>query len=151
MPKTNWKAQLIIAMLLSATAHADDANSSAAGHNALPAIALFAATPANELPYVSHYHRFRLVDSMLYSDKQRRPIVQIDFRDTSFLGRMSKLRGVSLVTFAEFRRARLFLGVNNDGLVGLHFNALPVDSRSSHPEWLRMPYLTTPTLPGPGR
>ena len=51
-----------------------------------------------------------------------RPVFR--FRDDSTLERISRLRNLSFVTLAKTRRVRLFLGVNEDGLVGLHFNTL---------------------------
>lgn len=60
--------------------------------------------------------------------------------DTGALRRVSRIRSLSLLTVAEIGRARLFLGVNNRGVAGLHFGTLPhrVDFE---PEILRMPYL----------
>jgi hypothetical protein len=57
------------------------------------------------------------------------------------LARVSKLRNLSLLTLAEIGQTRLFLGVNDEGLVGLHFNALPRDSDGRYLEVVRMPYL----------
>lgn len=53
---------------------------------------------------------------------QPRPVFK--FRDDSTLDRIGRLRNLSFVTLAKTRRTRLFLGVNEDGLVGLHFNTL---------------------------
>lgn len=53
---------------------------------------------------------------------QPRPVFR--FRDDSTLERIGRLRNLSFVTLAKTRRTRLFLGVNEDGLVGLHFNTL---------------------------
>jgi len=53
---------------------------------------------------------------------QKRPVFR--FRDDSALERISRLRNLSFLTLAKTRRTRLFLGVNEDGLVGLHFNTL---------------------------
>ena len=48
---------------------------------------------------------------------------------------------LSLLTLGEIGKSRLFIGVNADGLVGLHFNAsLPTDS-SDDIEVARMFYL----------
>jgi hypothetical protein len=63
------------------------------------------------------------------------------FQDNSALGRVSKLRNLSLLTLAESRRTRLFLGVNDDGLVGLHFVALPKYGDERYLSLIRMPYL----------
>ena len=46
------------------------------------------------------------------------------FRDNSVIGRVGKLRNLSFLTLATTERTRFFLGVNEDGLVGLHFNTL---------------------------
>jgi len=53
---------------------------------------------------------------------QPRPVFR--FREDSTLERISRLRNLSFVTLARTQRTRLFLGVNEDGLVGLHFNTL---------------------------
>ena len=53
---------------------------------------------------------------------QPRPVFK--FREDSTLERIGRLRNLSFVTLAKTRRTRLFLGVNEDGLVGLHFNTL---------------------------
>ena len=53
---------------------------------------------------------------------QTRPVFK--FREESALDRIGKLRNLSFLTLAKTRRTRLFLGVNEDGIVGLHFNAL---------------------------
>lgn len=60
---------------------------------------------------------------------QTRPV--FNFREKSALERLSKFRNLSFLTLATTPRTRLFLGVNQDGLVGLHFNALthPGDDR----------------------
>lgn len=52
---------------------------------------------------------------------QPRPV--FNFREDSTLERLSKLRNLSFLTLATTRRTRLFLGVNEDGLVGLHINS----------------------------
>ena len=52
---------------------------------------------------------------------QPRPVFK--FRKDSTLERIGRLRNLSFVTLAKTRRTRLFLGVNEDGLVGLHINS----------------------------
>ena len=54
--------------------------------------------------------------------KQTRPVFK--FREHSALERLSEFRNLSFVTLSKTRRTRLYLGVNEDGLVGLHFNTL---------------------------
>lgn len=65
---------------------------------------------------------------------------KLHFQDSSTVGRASKLRSLSLLTLAQFKKSRLFLGVNSRGVLGLHFNAAKHgDDRSL--EVARMPYL----------
>jgi len=69
---------------------------------------------------------------------------KLNFQDSSAVGRASKLRSLSLLTLAEFKKSRLFLGVNKRGLLGLHFNsAKQGDDRCL--EVARMPYLRKTT------
>ena len=62
------------------------------------------------------------IDS-LYSSDWRYELDDLEFQDNSALGRISRVRELSLLTLAETRRSRFFLGVNSDGIFGLHFNA----------------------------
>lgn len=77
----------------------------------------------------------------------RRPgtITFPEVRDDSLLVRLSKVRNLSLLTLSETPRTRLFIGVNADGLVGLHFVAF---SRAGDERYLsvaRLPYLRKKT------
>ncbi|MDX1499204.1 MAG: hypothetical protein R3176_04875 [Woeseiaceae bacterium] len=47
-------------------------------------------------------------------------IAELEFRDATTLDRLRRFRNLSLVTIAKGRRARLYLGINKDGLAGLH-------------------------------
>ena len=49
------------------------------------------------------------------------PIDDVEFLDNSALARIKRLEELSFLTLSETRGTRLFLGVNGDGLVGLHF------------------------------
>jgi len=65
---------------------------------------------------------------------------KLAFQDSSAVGRASKIRSLSLLTLAEFKRSRLFLGVNNRGVLGLHYRAFKQgDDRCL--EVARLPYL----------
>ena len=48
---------------------------------------------------------------------------ELEFQDLSTIGRARKIRSLSLLTLAEFKKSRLYIGVNERGLLGLHFNA----------------------------
>ncbi len=123
MLKASRMAQLFIGMLLSAAGFADDAKSSNTDGEPLPVVTLSVETLLAESGYASHWQLFHPVEAMTYSDDWPQPIADFDFQDASALIRVSKLRSLSLLTLAEFRQARLFLGVNEKGLVGLHFIA----------------------------
>jgi hypothetical protein len=78
---------------------------------------------------------------MTYSDEWPQAIADVDFQDNSALGRLGKLRNLSLLTLAETGQTRLFLGVNDDGLVGLHFVAFPRRGGERYLSLARMPHL----------
>ncbi|MGB5510198.1 MAG: hypothetical protein WBM87_00660 [Woeseiaceae bacterium] len=65
---------------------------------------------------------------------------KLEFHDSSAIARARNLRSLSLLTLAEFKTSRLYLGVNNRGLLGLHFNAA-TRSGDRCLEVVRMPYL----------
>lgn len=81
------------------------------------------------------------VDVISLSELQPHPLNDIHFEDSDLISRLSKLRGLSMLTMAEVGAARLFFGVNDEGLVGLHFNSGAGDLDARHVEVLRMPYL----------
>ena len=141
MPKASWMTLLTIGMLLSAAGFADDAKFSSTDGEPLPEVTLSVEAMHAELGYTSRRHLFPSVEAMAYSDDWPRPIADLDFQDNSALARVSKLRNLSLLTLAEIGQTRLFLGVNDDGLVGLHFNAFPRDGGERYLEVVRMPYL----------
>ena len=65
---------------------------------------------------------------------------KLEFQDSSAIGRARKVRSLSLLTLAEFKKSRLYIGVNKRGLLGLHFNAA-IRSGDQCLEIARMPYL----------
>lgn len=108
---TSRMAFVIIGTLLSTAGFADDATISRSDTKALP--------PPNL--------------SLELSD--------LEFQDSGILGRASRLRSLSFLTLAEVGRTRLFLGVNKEGLVGLHFRAFSRHSSGRYLELARLPYL----------
>ena len=141
MLKASWMMLLTIGSLLSANGFADDAKSSTDADESLTLESLSLEMLLEESKYGS---RWQLQDSggeTLYSDNWPQPIAEFDFRDGSALARVIKLRSLSLLTLAEFGPARLFLGVNDDGLVGLHFNDVLRNDDERYLEMARMPYL----------
>lgn len=78
---------------------------------------------------------------LAYTDTWRQPLSDFEFQEGSTLMRLGKLRSLSLLTVAKFGESRLFLGVNDDGLVGLHFNAFLRGVDERYLEIVRMPYI----------
>jgi hypothetical protein len=147
MLKSGWMTLSIIGVLLSAAGFADDATSSAADDNALPLVTQSLAALPAELDTLSRWQLTQPVESIAFSSHWSGPIQNFEFQDSDALARVSKLRSLSLLTFAEFGQARLFLGVNDRGLVGIHFHAFPRHSDERYLEVARLPYLTK-TKPG---
>jgi hypothetical protein len=141
MPKASWMTLLTIGMLLSAAGFADDTTSSNTDSEPLPEVTPSVEALHAESGYTSRRNLFDSVEAMAYSDDWPRAIADFDFQDDSALARVSKLRNLSLLTLAEIGQTRLFLGVNDEGLLGLHFNTLPRDGDERYLEVVRMPYL----------
>ena len=141
MLKANWMVLLIVGTLLPAAGLADDATTSRSNSKTLP---LSTLTP-DSLPAGHVYApRWRLADpveTIGHANDWSQPMQDLEFQDSGILGRVSKLRGLSFLTLAELGQTRLFLGVNKDGLVGLHFQALPRHGNARPLEVVRMPYL----------
>ena len=78
---------------------------------------------------------------IVHSNFSTRPLLDIEFRDSSALKQLSKLRNLSFVTLAQKWNSRLFLGVNEDGLAGLHITLLPRQDNDRILELARLPYL----------
>lgn len=77
----------------------------------------------------------------VYTDDRHRPMTDVEFEQGSALMRIAKLRSLSLLTLGKFGKSRLFFGVNDDGFVGLHFNAVSRQADERYLEFMRMPYL----------
>ena len=142
MLKASWMTLSIIGVLLSAAGLADDAPSSSADDkppaSATRSPAALPAAPES----ASRWQLNQPVEPIAYSDRWSGPIQNFEFQDSDTLARVSRLRGLSLLTFAEVGQARLFLGVNERGLVGIHFRAFPRYGDERYLEVARLPYLT---------
>ena len=145
MIKASWMALLTIGLLWSAAGFAGDVQSPKTDGELLPAVTLSVETMLAESQYPSRWRPLHPAEATAYSDGWLRPIADLDFHDASALYRVSKLRSLSLLTLAEFRQTRLFLGVNEDGLVGLHFDVFPRYLGDRYLEVVRMPYLKKPS------
>ncbi len=141
MVKASWMAWLTIGLLWSAAGFADEVQSAKTDDELLPVVTLSVETMLAESKYLSRWRTLQPAETTAYSDGWLQPIADLDFQDTGLLFRVSKLRGVSLLTLAEFGRTRMFLGVNEEGLVGLHFDTFPHNDVDRYLEVVRMPYL----------
>ena len=138
-----WVTLITIGMLFSTAGLAEDAEPIRAVEDTLPEVVLPVAAVHSHLSYAPQWRSYYPLDSAVYTDDRPEPFAEVDFRDSSIVARAGKLRGLSLLTLAEFRHTRLYLGVNDDGLVGLHFNAAPFQADERYLELVRMPYLDT--------
>ena len=141
MPKASWMTLLTIGMLLSTAGFADDAKSSNTDSEPLPEVTLSVEALHAESGYTSRWQLFDSVEAVANSDDWPRAIADFDFQDDSALARVSKLRSLSLLTLTETGRTRLFLGINEEGLVGLHFSTFRHHGDERYLEVVRMPYL----------
>jgi hypothetical protein len=78
--------------------------------------------------------------TVAFADSTEATLDKLEFQDSSTMGRVRNIRSLSLLTLAEFKTSRLYLGVNKRGLLGLHFNAA-IRSGDRCLEVARMPYL----------
>ena len=133
MLKKSSMPVLVISMLMSGSGLADDL----AQPKLTPAAEAFLA----DLEQSSRRQPPGYLQPISYTDNFLRSFPDLKFTDGGFLDRVSHLRRVSFLTFAEIGQSQLFLGVNNKGLLGLHFNAYRNRGKERQLELLRMPYL----------
>jgi len=141
MHKAKWMGRITIGMLLSAAGFADDAMLPNQDTEQQPVETVTVESLLAESAYAPHWQLVGPAEAASYASTWRQPIADVDFLDNSALGRVSKLRNLSLLTLAETGATRLFLGVNDDGLVGLHFIAVPKGDNDRYVSLARMPYL----------
>ena len=141
MRKARRMVLSLTCMLFSAAGLADEANSFATHGEALPEAELSAPAAPEQWDYAPRWRLSHPVETMDYANDWSQPTVNVDFRDSGALARFSKLRSFSLLTFAEFGRTRLFLGVDDNGIVGLHLRPFHRVGDERYLEVVRMPYL----------
>jgi len=139
--KASWMALLLFSMLLTAASLADDADGTNIEVQQIPLESRPTIATDKEWEF-SYLWRLRYPGAATaYPDYWTDPITEFEFQDSSMYGRVSQLHNLSLLTLAEFGQKRLFLGVNADGLVGIHFNAFSRNDDRRYLEVARMPYL----------
>lgn len=142
MRKASWMALLTIGTLLPASAFGEDPEAPVDDAHIPSEPDRVAANSVSEYRYETPWYLTPDTDALSFPDDS--PFTEVDFYDSSAFGRLSRLRSLSLLTFAEFGDGRLFFGVNNDGLLGLHFGASSDDGDQGELELARMPYLEDP-------
>jgi hypothetical protein len=141
MLKANWMTLLPVSMLLAAASLADDAISTDTDPEPTP-LDSRATTVTDAEREFSYLWQLRYpVATTAQPNDSSDSIASIEFQDTSMYGRVSQLRSLSFLTLAEFGQKRLFLGVNANGFVGIHFNAFSRADDQRYLEVARMPYL----------
>lgn len=141
MLNARWMTLVTAGLLISSAVRADDATPSSADSETRPAVTPTKVMIDSGSEYANRWQLSQPVGATDYTNDWTRPIASFEFQDPSALGRVSKLRGLSIFTLAERGQTRLFLGVNEKGLFGLHFRALPSHGDDRYLEFLRMPYL----------
>ena len=141
MLKPSRMMLVIIAISSSGAGFADDAQPSDSNGDALPTVTLSLHALPAEWDFAGGWQPSHPIQTMAYSSDLSQPMPDFNFQDSGALASLSKLRGLSLLTFAEMGRARLFLGVNENGVVGLHLRAFHRYRDERYLEVVRMPYL----------
>ena len=141
MHKASWMALLPVSMLLAAASLADDADGTDTEVEQIPLESRSAIAPDTEWQF-SYLWNLRYPGApTAYQGDWTDSITELEFQDSSMYGRVSQLHNLSFLTLAEFGQKRVFLGVNADGLVGIHFNAFSRNDDRRYFELVRMPYL----------
>ncbi len=136
MPGIRWSLLILLgAVLSSSPCLADDEGTIERLSASLET--LYAATVIAESDYQAFDPRSNSMDRFRRTHSYEQPLAALEFQRSDAIGRMTGIRSLSLLTLAETRGSRLFIGVNSDGLLGIHL--LGSDDRQV--EFGRMPWL----------
>jgi len=141
-------AQLTLGMLLSVAGFAEEATPVMPENQWVLDIAFYLEEEPAESDYSALLETRFPVELTPSTVDWPENIAELDFQDTSIYGRMSELRNLSLLTLAEFGQRRLFLGVNDSGLIGLHFGSFSGEKDQQYLEVVRLSYLDESELDG---
>jgi len=126
---------LIIGTLLTPAGFADDeaASDAEANTSAPPPPSL--EKLLEESAYASRWQLTPSTATLPYAGEGRRPMVDVEFQESSGFARITSQRSLTFLNFTNSGKTRLFLGVNEDGVVGLHYRAVSRhdDSEPSDP------------------
>lgn len=113
MRRDCWKTLFCVCLLLPAAATADD---------------------AFDKLYESRWQLSHTLDSATYPGELSEPTTTLNLSvdEGSSILRVTKIRSLSLLTLAGDERAKWFLGVNEDGFVGIHFRGFSRSAAKRH-------------------
>lgn len=134
-------APCIIGLLLTSASMADELAPAGNSVEQQPVIPVSVDVLLAQPSYGSRWHVTQPIPFVTTSAHGTGPVADLDFRDSSALSRVGRLRSLSLLTLAKIGKTQVFLGIDDDGLVGLHFKMLRPRDRERHLELLRMSYL----------
>jgi hypothetical protein len=141
MKNAGWMVLCIFGSLLPTAVFADDASASDADAPRLPVATSTPETHPLDSLYSSRWKLSPPVETIAYSNEASAPIASFVFQDPGAFARVSKVRELSLLTLAEVGSTRVFLGVSDEGLLGIHLGVLPRLGDGRCLELVRMPYL----------
>lgn len=141
MQKARWTTLLLLCVPLSPAAYADAVTSYGADISRASLDAYIARTGLSRVEYSAHWRVPRPVETMAFYNESAAAMSSLDFQDPGAFARVVKLRELSLLTLAEVGTTRLFFGVSETGLLGIHLAALPGFDDERCLEVARMPYL----------
>lgn len=67
--------------------------------------------------------------------------LQVRFYDNSPYAQVSRIRSLSFLTLADSGKSRWFVGINSDGIIGLHYRAKSDYKRATKIAPVRLPHL----------
>ena len=136
-------ALVTVGVLISAMGMADEPERADTSDPVLPTTSTLPPSLLSDaewrLPYAS--------SEIVYAGLSSNPLFEIEFQDNSTLKQLSRLRNLSLMTLSEKWNSQVFIGVNEDGLVGLHFTWLPRQNTDHILELARLPHLKESEVP----
>lgn len=84
--------------------------------------------------YESRWQLGHSLDTSTYMNELPEPATSLDLHvdDGNSLWRVTQIRSLSLLTLSGDDRAKWFLGINEDGLVGIHFRGFSRSGAKRH-------------------
>ena len=143
MRKARWIALSALCIALFSAASADEPESSEVGdeHLPLPPEVIAGEGFFEELQRAWRWQAPTQEPVFVYTAESYAPLDDLHFREGSSIERVARLRSVSLLTLAEARGSRLYFGVNDNEVLGIHFGAVSNDDGDRYFEIARMPWL----------